>query len=225
MISEQSKSNLPFDEQNYIMVGYPDHFISSQNKKIHVKNLGEIFAGINSFFYEYLKEYHIPCAFIKNHNKNSLVFLKFKQLPFFIKILNAADKRTSKIFSIKEGKPLELPVFEYHYGNYRDSVVSESHLISFDLCSNEDLKLISRISSKINAVIKAFFERRNEMVAEIVCSFGKYEGKLYLIDDFSPLSLKVFPNGNANKWSNPYQLHTSSEMRRYSNFLFDITNS
>ncbi len=225
MFTEQSISHLPFDEQNYLMIEYPDHFISAQNKKIHVKNLGEKFAGINSFFYEYLKEYHIPCAFVKNHKENSLVFLKFDQLAFSVKILNAADKRTAKIFPIKEGNPLELPVFEYHYGNSKHSLVSESHLISFDLCTNEDLKLINRICSKINAVIKAFFERRNEVVAEIICSFGKFQGKLYLVDDFSPLSLKVFPNGNADKWSNPYQLSSSSEMRKYANFLFDITNT
>jgi len=225
MIAEQSISDLPFDEQNYLIVEYPDHFISEKNKKIHVKNLGEKFACINSFFYEYLKEYNIPCAFIKCYHKSSLVFLKFDQLSFSIKILNAADKRTAKIFPVKEGDPLELPVFEYHYGNSNNSIVSESHLIAFDLCTNEDLKLINRICSKINAVIKAFFERRNEMVAEIVCSFGRYEGKLFLVDDFSPLSLKVFPNGNAQKWSNPYQLSSSSDMRKYTDFLFDITSA
>jgi len=225
MIAEQSISDLPFDEQNYLMVEYPDHFVSEKNKKIHVKNLGEKFTRINSFFYEYLKEYHIPCAFIKNHNENSLVFLKFEQLTFSIKILNSADKRTAKIFPVKEGELLELPVFEYHYGNSKNSIVSESHLIAFDLCTTEELKLINRICSKINAVVKAFFERRNEIVAEIVCSFGRYEGKLFLVDDFSPLSLKVFPNGNAHKWSNPYQLSTSSEMRKYTDFLFDITST
>jgi len=225
MIPQDLKTNLPFDEQNYLMVEYPDYFFPSQNKKVKVKELGQKFAAINSFFYDYLKEYHIPCAYIKNHRKNSLVYLKFDQLPFTIKILNASDKRTAKIFSIKEGETLELPVFEYHYGNSKDSLVSESHLIAFDLCTNEDLKLINRICSKVNVVLKAFFERRNEIVAELTCSFGKYEGKLFLVDDFSPLSLKVFPNGNVEKWADPYKLNTSSEMRRYANFLFDITNS
>jgi len=227
MINNNIKINLPFDDQNYLMVEYPDYFYPVQNKKAKVKDLGKKFAAINSFFYDYLKEYHIPCAYIKNHNDHSLIYINFEQLAFSIKILNTADKRTAKLFSIKEGDNLELPIFEYHYGdsNSKGSLVSESHLIAFDICTYEDLKLINRICSKVNAVLKAFFERRGEIVAEVTCSFGKSENKIYLIDDFSPLSLKVFPNGSAEKWANPYSLKTSVSMRKYTNFLFNITNS
>jgi phosphoribosylaminoimidazole-succinocarboxamide synthase len=215
MITQQIKNNLPFDDQNYLMVEYPDYFFPAKNKKVRVKHLGQKFVSINQFFYDYLKEYHIPCVYVKDHKKNSLVYLKFRQLPFSIKILNCSDKRTAKIFSIKEGLQLELPIFEYHFGISKDSIVSESHLIAFDLCTMEDLRVINRICSKINAVLKAFFERRHETIAEFTCSFGKHDDKIYLVDDFSPLSLKVFPNGDKNGWANPYSLNTSSEMRKY----------
>ena len=192
-----------------------------------MKDLGQKFAAISSFFLDYLREYHIPCAYIKKHEKNSLMFVKFQQLPFVVKILNSADKRTAKLFSLKEGTHLNLPVFEYHVGDSKNSIVSESHLISFDLCTNEDLKIINRICSKVNAVLKSFFERRNETIGELTCSFGKFESKIYLVDDFTPLSLKIFPNkeNNTNNWVNPYNLNTSSEMRKYTDHLYNITSS
>ncbi|MGD8307302.1 MAG: phosphoribosylaminoimidazolesuccinocarboxamide synthase [Ignavibacteria bacterium] len=225
MILQQSKENLPFDEQNYFRVEYSDFFYSTQNKKVKVKDLGKKFASINSFFFDYLKEYHVPCAFIKSHQDNSLVYIKYDELSFSVKILNACDKRTAKIFSLKEGDPLDLPVFEYHYGDNKNSLISESHLTAFDVCSNEDLKVINRICSKVNAVLKAFFERRNETVAEVTCTFGKYEDKIYLVNDFSPMSLKIFTNGNTKKWTDPYRLKTSNEMRKYTDFLFNITSA
>lgn len=225
MILQQNKANLPFDEQNYLRIEYSDYFFSTQNKKIKVKDLGKKFASINSFFFDYLKEYHVPCAFIKNHQDNSLVYVKYSELNFSVKILNSSDKRTAKIFSIKEGDILDLPVFEYHYGNAKNSLISESHLIAFDICSNEDLKVVNRICSKVNAVLKAFFERRNETVAEVTCFFGKFENKIYLINDFSPMSLKIFPDGNTKKWADPYQLKSSNEMRKYTDFLFNITSA
>ena len=225
MILQQHKSNLPFDEQNYLSVEYADYFFPSQNKKVKVKDLGKKFALINSFFFDYLKEYHVPCAFIKSHNENSLVYIKYHELSFSIKILNACDKRTAKIFSLKEGDLLELPVFEYHYSDSKNSLISESHLIAFDICSNEDLKVINRICSKVNAILKAFFERRNETVAEVTCYFGKFDSKIYLVNDFSPMSLKIFTNGSTKKWADPYQLKTSNEMRKYTDFLFNITSS
>jgi len=225
MIHNKIKIDIPFDNQNYLMIEYPDYFYPVKDKKAKVKDLGKKFVAINSFFYDYLKKYHIPCAYIKNYNERSLVYINFEQLHFSIKILNAADKRTAKIFSIKEGANLELPIFEYHYENSGNSLVSESCLISFDICTYEELKIINRICSKVNAVLKAFFERRGEMVAEVNCSFGKSGNKIYLIDDFSPLSLKVFPNGNADKWTNPYFVKTSGDMRKYTDFLFNITRT
>ena len=225
MIAQQIKNYLPFDDQNYLMVEYPDYFSPQKNKKAKVKDLGQKFASVNSFFYNFLKEYQIPCAYVKEHQNNTLVYVKFQQLPFSIKIFNASDRRTAKLFSIKEGLPLEPPIIQYHFGTSKNSLVSESHLIAFDLCTVEDLKLINRICSKVNAVLKAFFERRNETVAEFTCSFGRHDGKIYLVDDFSPLSLKVFPNRDTNGWVNPYSLNTSSEMRKYTDFLFNLTNA
>ncbi len=227
MISQQFIKNLPFDNQNYQLVEYPDFFSLKLDKKVKVKDLGQKFATINSFFYDYLREFHIPIAYIKKHEKNSLMFVKFQQLPFIVKILNSADKRTAKLFSLKEGAHLNLPVFEYHFGDSKNSIVSESHLISFDLCTNENLKIINRICSKVNAVLKSFFERRNETMGELTCSFGKFESKIYLVDDFTPLSLKIFPNEeiSTNNWVDPYNLNTSSEMRKYTNHLYNITSS
>ncbi len=227
MINEQFIKNLAFDSQAYQLVDYPDFFSTNDNKKVRVKDLGQKFASISSFFYDYLKEYHIPCAYIKKHQKNSLMFVKFQQLPFMIKILNAADKRTSKLFSIKERTPLNLPVFEYHVGNTKNSMVSESHLISFDLCTNEDIRIINRICSKVNAVLKSFFERRNDTIGEFSCSFGKFESKIYLVDDFTPLSLKVLSNeeSSTNNRIDPYNLNTSSRMKKYTDHLYNITSS
>jgi phosphoribosylaminoimidazole-succinocarboxamide synthase len=227
MISQQFIKNLPFDNQNYQLVEYPDFFSPSPDKKVKVKDLGKKFATISSFFYDYLREFHIPCAYLKKYEKNSLMFVKFQQLPFVVKILNSADKRTSKLFSIKEGSQLNLPVFEFHVGNTKNSFVSESHLISFDFCTNENLKIINRMCSKVNAVLKSFFERRNETIGEVTCSFGKFESKIYLIDDFTPISLKIFTNEkiSTNNWVDPYNLNTSSKMRKYTDHLYNITNS
>jgi len=225
MIFEHYKTSLPFDDQNYLVIEYPDFFYPVKNKKAKVKDLGKKFASINSFFYEYLKKYHIPCAYVKQTDENSLVYIKFDEFPFSVKILNSINKRTAKLFLKSEGEPLSLPVFEYHYGTSKDSLICESHLIAFELCTNEDLKIINRICSKVNAVLKAFFERRNETVAEVICNFGKYEDKIYIVYDFSPLSIKIFPNRDEVKWVNPYKLNSSAEMKKYTDYLFNITNS
>ena len=124
-------------DNNYSqIVEYPDTFSLNGEKLLKIKNLGERFAYFNLHFLDFLKEYHIPSAFVKIHNKNGIKFTKHSRLQFYIRILNITDKRTSKLFSLKESEPLNLPIFEVHFGLGKDTLISDSHLIAFDLCSN-----------------------------------------------------------------------------------------
>ena len=224
MINQNQKKNLPFDEHIYQIIEYDDYFYNGRNQKVKVKDLGKKFASINSFFFDYLKEFNIPCAYIKKTGNKSLLFIKYSPLSFTVKILNSADKRISKIFSVKQGENLALPVMEYHFGNIKDSIISESHLISFNICTYDDLKFINRLCSKINAVVKSFFERREESVAEFSCNFGKYEGKIYLTNDFSPTGLKIYKLNEDGKLPDPYKIETAGQMNKYTDHLYNFTN-
>jgi phosphoribosylaminoimidazole-succinocarboxamide synthase len=218
------KENLTGTEPNLHLVEYDDFFITAKNKRVSVKSFGEKSALLNSYFFGYLKGYNIPCAFIKKATKNSLQILKVTDFTFRVKLLNAADTRTTKIFSVKPGSPLELPIQEYHYGNSKDSVITESHIISFNLCSYDELKIINRLCSKINAIVKSFFERRNISLVELTCIFGKFDGKIYLIGNFSPASLKVVSNKSDEILPDPYKIESFAQMKKYTDYLLKLTN-
>ena len=218
MNNEGLKTITAFDN-DYILHQYSDSFSHDGKIKINFNGLAENFVFINSFFLDYLKEYHLPISFVKTHNKNSLRYLKHENLDFYVKILNLCDKRTAKIFDKKQSEPLMLPLLEYHYRNGKDSLISESHLTSFDLCTAEDLKIINRFCSKINAILKSYFERRNSTLAEVSCYFGKIENKIYLIDDFTPISLKVIPLNKNPKEIDPYSLRSSQSIKHYTDYL------
>lgn len=197
-------------------------FINSLGKQLKLKDLSHKSVQLNAFFLDYLKEFHIPTAFLKIHSDNSILNLKNERFSFVIKILNSLDKRIAKIFKRKEGEILNLPIFEYHYGEGKDSIITESHIVSFDLCSVDDLRLMTRICSKVNAVLRSFFERRNLILSEISCLFGKNGDKIFLIEDFSPQSLKIIPCDQSGKWINPYKLTTPSDVKKYSESLVNV---
>ncbi|HAB53793.1 MAG: hypothetical protein A2315_04375 [Ignavibacteria bacterium RIFOXYB2_FULL_35_12] len=214
-----SSKTITLLDNNHILHHYSDSFSADGKSKIKCKGLGAKLVAINSFFLEYLKEYQLPIAFIKAYNKNSLRYLKHDKLDFYIKILNLCDKRIAKIFGKKESEPLTLPLFEYHYSNDKNSIISESHLITFNLCTIEDIKIINRICLKVNAILKSYFARRNSTLAEVSCYFGKIEDKIYLIDDFTPNSLKVIPLDKNHSAIDPYNLHSASSITHYTDYL------
>jgi len=205
---------------------YPDFIALPGYNKLKSKNLGEKFALINSFFFDYLKEFHIPVGYIKPAEKNSLKFFNYVQFPFSIKILNIVDSRNSKLTLKKEGELLNLPIFEIYYLGETDYLISESHLIAFDLCTIEEIKIINRLCSKINAVLKSFFERRNLLLAEVTCTFGKRDSKIILVDDFTPKSLKIYSlEPNVQNLIDPYSITTSDRLKKYTDQLINIMSN
>lgn len=212
----------PIDEK-YIQVEYTDTVLL-EKKKIKVKDIGIKTCELSHFFFEYATGFQIPTAYVKKDDKTILKFVNHKPFSFTVKILNRADKRIAKIFGLKEHSELKLPVFEFHYGEGKDTLISESHLISFDLCNQEDMKVILRISSKVNAVLKSFFERRNEILSQLSCTFGKFEEKICLSGDFSPFGLKVYPKEENKKWFDPEKMNTPSEIKKYTDFLHNIVS-
>ena len=156
---------------------------------------------------------------------NSLTFSKHHRLPFYIKILNLLDKRTAKIFDKQEGTFLQIPLLTFHYGNLQDNFISENHLISLDICPLEDTKMMKRLCSKVNAVLKSFCERRNTTLAEFNCHFGKDNDKILVVDDFTPSSLKILQNNSGNSSIHPYKIKSSEEIKNYSEFIQSLISS
>ena len=222
--AENKTPNPAASDQKFKLVEFQDYFFNQKNKKSTLKNYGEKTAQLHSFFFDYLKGYNIPIAYLKKEGKKNLRLIETKDFPFRIKIINSADLRTSKIFSLKLGTQLQLPVFEYHFGDSKDSLVTESHLISFNLCTYDELKFINRLCSKLNAILKSFFERRNSSLVELTCIFGKFDGKIILVGDFSPVSLMVIDNENSAKLPDPYKLDTPALMKKYTDYLLNLTN-
>lgn len=212
----------PIDEK-YIQVEYTDSVLLDK-KKIKVKDIGIKTCELSHFFFEYATGFQIPTAYVKKDDNTILKFVNYKPFQFSVKILNRADKRIAKIFGLKEHSELKLPLFEFHYGEGKDTLISESYLMSFDLCNQEDMKIILRISSKLNAVLRSFFERRNEILSQLSCTFGKFEEKICLTGDFSPFGLKVYPKEENKKWTDPEKMTTPAEIKKYTDFLYNIVS-
>ncbi len=223
--NESVKRETALDEIGYSLLEYNDIYSENGIKKFKIKNLGEKFATINSHFLEYLKAYHIPAGFLKLQGKKSLRFVKHKRLPFSVKLINLINKRTARLFHKKENEILSLPITEFHFGTAKETLITESHLLAFDFCTIEELRIINRVCSKVNAVLKSFFERRNELLAEVTCWFGKAGNKLYVVDDFTPKSLRVIPANNQGKWVNPYKLATSNDVKKYTDHIIKLMSN
>lgn len=209
-----------------ILFEYKDSLRLTSRTEAKIKDLGEKHLFINSFFLDYLNAYNVPTGY-KKVEENTLVLQNFSSYPFAITISNIIDKRTSRIFDKPEGTFLVLPVFEFRFSQaeVRDNLITESHLISLDILPIEELKVIKRICTKVNAVLKSYFERRNSFLSEVTCYFGKDEDKIFIVDDFTPVSLKVLSLDPGLKNINPYKIKTPADYKDYVEFILSLTKN
>jgi len=225
IISENRTHYQSQDGENLLSLNYGEIITLTGKKTVRIKNINLKFIKINSFFFDFLKGYNLPSGFINLTEGKNMIFQGHTVFPFYIKVLNIIDRRGAKVFGRSEGETLPLPVYELHYGAEKESLTNESQLVSLDMCSVEDLKMMFRIASKVNVVLKSFFERRSSVLAEVKCFFGKQDERIFLVNDFSPQGVKVFAAGEGAKAFNPYKLNNSESIKTYTDYLLNFTTN
>jgi len=158
-------------------------------KKGTIVKKGELNCSISSVLFEYLGSYHVPTHFLRRLSPTEMVIKGLTMLPLEAVMRNIAAGSLVKRLGLKEGLQLEHPIFELYLkdDDLGDPLINEYHAFSLGLAQPEDIREIFRMTAKINAILKAFFERRDMLLVDFKLEFGRdEEGNLLLADEISP---------------------------------------
>ena len=157
-------------------------------KKGKIKGKGAINCQISSFLFKYLDSYHVPNHFIEKISDNEMLVKRVEIIPIEVVMRNIASGSLTKRFGIKEGKVLEYPILEHYLKDDKrhDPFINEHHAYAFNYATPDEMKTIERISSKVNAILKSFFQRRGIKLVDFKLEFGRFKGKILLADEISP---------------------------------------
>jgi phosphoribosylaminoimidazole-succinocarboxamide synthase len=157
-------------------------------KKLKVKNRGEMATAIATKIFEYLESYHIPTLFISQYSERELLIRNNKSIPLEMIVRNYADKDYGMRNSIEPGSKLDAPVIELYStdDNEVKEEVTEHDLVSTGLLSVEEARMIKRIITKLNALLIAYFDRRNLVLIDYKIRFGKQKGQVLLNSEIIP---------------------------------------
>ncbi len=147
-----------------------------------------------------LQSYYIPTVFVEpNFDQCSVIFKNFIPLPLYVRVLNYSEKTLSKIFNYPVYEKLPAPIFEIYHIKDTKFPLNEYHLLSFKLLSLDDSRQIFKLSSKINAILKSYFERRDYDLVELFLEFGKYNNQITLATIFQFNSFVLKPISNSTE--------------------------
>lgn len=185
------------------------------DKKARFKQKGELKNALNAVVYEYLEGYNIPTHFAGKAGDSRLLVRPLKMIPVSVLVRNIAAGSFCEKFKVEEGLALQFPVIEYYLNtdDFDNLLIVESHAYAFGYATPDEMKHISRLSFKINAVLKAFFERRKLKLVDFKLEFGRFQNKIFLADEISPDTARIWQIGEDGQLNKKYFHFENSKAR------------
>lgn len=176
------------DDENYLIQEFKDELPDAEEGlRIPIPGKGETNNGISCFLFQYLESYHVPTHFIERFGPAEMLVRKLTMIPIKVEMHNIAAARLSKTFALTEGNRLNYPIQEYYLKSESlgDPMINEHHALALGYAQSDEMQTVGRLASKINAILKSFFERRGFLLACFKIEFGKYNDQIFIGDEIS----------------------------------------
>ena len=190
------------DDSRYLLLEYKDDISAFDgDKKSKFEKKGEYVNQVSAFLFEYLESFHISTQFVQAVSANSMLVKKLDMIPIEFVVRNIATGSLCKRYPIEDGKILTYPVQELYLkdDSRHDPLMNETHAYAFGLCTPDQMRAMSRIGSKVNAVLKSFFDRRGLILVDFKLEFGVYENDVYLGDEISGDTCRIWDKKTMEK--------------------------
>jgi len=190
----REKKLIQTDAADFIIQEFRSNGTEERKKRVRGNILGALRNDISCYLFEYLDGFHIPTHFVRKVSESEMMVKRLAMIPVIAKMYNIATGSLVARFGLKERTPLGFPVIEHYYKDVEHDItwVNEHHMYAFGILTPEEFQQLNRLSSKINAVLRALCDRRQLLLADLQLKFGRYKGQLTLGDELSPLTCRFF---------------------------------
>lgn len=199
MLEGTTKRIYAADKKDQIIIQFKDaETLYDGEKKSRFKNKGILKNNIAVHLFEYLCGYNIPNHFIARENDNGMRVKKLNMIPITVMVRNISAGTLVRRFRVEKGIVLKYPILEYYLRDEKlnNPMVLESHAYAFGYATPEEMKHISRLSSKVNAVLKSYLERRNLKLVDFKLEFGRTQNQIYVSDEITPDTARLWDISN-----------------------------
>lgn len=184
----KTKKLYSLEESDQLIQEFKDDAIGFEASSSElIKGKGIINKDISCFLFHYLEGFHIPTHYVKDLGGREMLVRRLEMIPLEIAIRNIVAGSLTQRFGLEAGKELSYPIIEFYLKNEQrnNPMINPSHAIALQLATPDEIRVIERLTSKINAVLKSFFQRRNFRLVDLALEFGRAKDKLVLGDEIS----------------------------------------
>ena len=202
IIKGQSKTLYESDKPDALIQEFRDDFKGPSGRLRKISGRGKSNNLISAFLFEYLESYHVATHYIKTEDSKKMQVRRLEMIPVRVIIRNIATGAFCKKYKFKEGSVLDYPVIEHYLktGDKEEPFVNDYHLYALHHATPKEMRTIERMASKVNALLKSFFLRRNMQLVDFVIEFGRFKGKILVGDEISPETCTIWDESRNLKY-------------------------
>lgn len=157
-------------------------------KKGTIIDKGVMNNHVSTRIFEFLESEGIKTHFVKNLNDREMLVKKLDIIPIEVVLRNVAAGSLCKRLGIEEGRVMEKPILEFFYKSdpLGDPMINECHVDVFGWATKQEVEILKSEGTKINNLMKKFFEERSIRLVDFKVEFGRHNGDVILGDEISP---------------------------------------
>lgn len=203
MYEGKAKKVFATENPEYCIVSYKDDATAFNGlKKGTILGKGAINNRVTNHLMKLLEDQGIPTHFVEELSDRETVVKRVSIVPLEVIVRNIAAGSLAKRLGLEEGTKLNKTVLEFCYKDDElgDPMVNEYHILAMDYATEEELKLISEYSLKINKILTDYLKAVNIELIDFKLEFGKaLDGTIVLADEISPDTCRFWDSVSGEK--------------------------
>ncbi len=139
-------------------------------------------------FFRLLEAEGVPTHFVERLNDREMLVKRLDIIPVETVVRNIIAGSLAKRLGLEEGKSLPAPIVEYYYKSdpLDDPMINEWHVTVLGYATAAELKRLTELALKVNAVLRPFLEKRDILLVDMKLEFGRHHGQILLGDEICP---------------------------------------
>lgn len=189
------------DEDLLVMVFRDDTSAFDGKKVAQLERKGMVNNQFNAFIMGKLADAGIPVHFEKLLSPNESLVRRLEMIPLECVVRNYAAGSLCRRLGIEEGRALSPATFELFLKDdaLGDPMVNESHALTFEWATAEQIAQMKALTFAVNDVLKALFDEAGILLVDYKLEFGMSKGQMYLGDEFSPDGCRLWDKETRQK--------------------------
>jgi phosphoribosylaminoimidazole-succinocarboxamide synthase len=170
-------------------------------KKGTIVGKGVVNNRMSATLFERLARAGVPTHYLGTLSDREMLCRRLDIIKIETIVRNVVAGSLAKRTGLEEGTPIKQPIVELYYKSdpLGDPMINDDHVRMMALAKPAELAWIKRMALRINTVLRPHMLKRGLLLVDFKLEFGRAGGKLYLGDEISPDTCRLWDKATREK--------------------------